>query len=69
MKRVKINRWRWYSQIGTGNAASTGIVTEFARSTKGMVVGGDREYMHIIDIPVLEFTPVFKEKVLHLSVN
>jgi len=62
MKRVKINQWRWYSQIGTGDAASTGIVTGFAWSTKGMVVGVVGEYMHIIDIPVLEITPVFQGK-------
>lgn len=62
LKRVKINQWRWYSQIGTGDAASTGIVTGFAWSTKGMVVGIVGEYMHIIDIPVLEITPVFQGK-------
>lgn len=62
LKRVKINKWRWYSQIGTGDAASTGIVTGFAWSTKGMVVGVVGEYMHIIDIPVLEITPVFQGK-------
>ncbi len=62
LKRVKINQWRWYSQIGTGDAASTGIVTGFAWSTKGMVVGVVGEYMHIIDIPVLEITPVFQGK-------
>ncbi|MCU4759482.1 DUF2953 domain-containing protein [Bacillus cereus] len=62
LKRVKINKWRWYSQIGTGDAASTGIVTGFAWSTKGMVVGIVGEYMHIIDIPVLEITPVFQGK-------
>ncbi|KLA27078.1 hypothetical protein B4080_3150 [Bacillus cereus] len=62
MKRVKINQWKWYSQIGTGDAASTGIVTGFAWSTKGMVVGVVGEYMHIIDIPVLEITPVFQGK-------
>lgn len=59
---MKINQWRWYSQIGTGDAASTGIVTGFAWSTKGMVVGVVGEYMHIIDIPVLKITPVFQGK-------
>ncbi|MBJ8031876.1 DUF2953 domain-containing protein [Bacillus cereus group sp. N21] len=38
LKRVKINQWRWYSQIGTGDAASTGIVTGFAWSAKGVPV-------------------------------
>ncbi len=51
LKKVKINQWRWHSQIGTGDAASTGIITGFAWSIKGMVVGIAGEYMHIIDIP------------------
>ncbi|PFW86898.1 Yvgn And cofactor Nadph [Bacillus pseudomycoides] len=62
LKKVKINHWRWHSQIGTGDAASTGIVTGFAWSTKGMVVGVVGEYMHIIDIPELKITPVFQGK-------
>lgn len=62
LKKVKINQWRWHSQIGTGDAASTGIITGFAWSVKGMVVGVVGEYMHIIDIPELEITPVFQGK-------
>ncbi|MGY2613247.1 DUF2953 domain-containing protein [Bacillus pretiosus] len=62
LKKVKINQWRWHSQIGTGDAASTGIITGFAWSIKGMVVGIVGEYMHIIDIPELEITPVFQGK-------
>ncbi|KMP74383.1 DUF2953 domain-containing protein (plasmid) [Bacillus wiedmannii] len=62
LKKVKINQWRWHSQIGAGDAASTGIVTGFAWSTKGMVVGVVGEYMHISDIPELEITPVFQGK-------
>ncbi|QIW19348.1 DUF2953 domain-containing protein [Bacillus thuringiensis] len=62
LKKVKINQWRWHSQIGTGDAASTGIITGFAWSIKGMVVGIAGEYMHIIDIPELEITPVFQGK-------
>lgn len=62
LKKVKINQWRWHSQIGTGDAASTGIITGFAWSIKGLVVGVAGEYMHIIDIPELEITPVFQGK-------
>lgn len=62
LKKVKINQWRWHSQIGTGDAASTGIITGFAWSIKGMVVGVAGEYMHIINIPELEITPVFQGK-------
>lgn len=59
---MKINKWRWHSQIGTGDAASTGIVTGYAWSTKGMAAGVIGQYMHIIGIPEFEITPVFQGK-------
>lgn len=62
LKKVKIKGWRWHSQIGTGDAASTGIVTGYAWSTKGMAAGIIGQYMHIIDIPEFEITPVFQGK-------
>ncbi|TKI81751.1 DUF2953 domain-containing protein [Bacillus mycoides] len=62
LKKVKINQWRRHSQIGTGDAASTGIITGFAWSIKGLVVGAAGDYMHIIDIPGLEITPEFQGK-------
>lgn len=62
LKRVKINGWKWHSQIGTGDAASTGIVTGYAWGTKGMAAGVVGQYMHIVDIPEFEITPVFQGK-------
>ncbi|MEH7458302.1 DUF2953 domain-containing protein [Bacillus sp. JJ1127] len=62
LKKVKINSWKWYSQIGTGDAASTGIVTGYAWGTKGMAAGIVGQYMHIVDIPKFEITPVFQGK-------
>ncbi len=34
LKRVKINGWKWHTQIGAGDAASTGIVTGYAWGDK-----------------------------------
>ncbi len=62
LKRVKINGWRWHTQIGAGDAASTGIVTGYAWGTKGMAAGVVRTYMHIVDVPEFEITPVFQGK-------
>ncbi|AWC30132.1 DUF2953 domain-containing protein [Bacillus cytotoxicus] len=61
-KKVKINGWKWHSQIGAGDAASTGIVTGYAWGTKGMIAGVIGQYMHIVDIPDFEITPVFQGK-------
>lgn len=62
LKRVKINSWKWHSQIGAGDAASTGIVTGYAWGTKGMAAGVVGQYMHIVDVPEFEITPVFQGK-------
>ncbi|MBJ8028413.1 DUF2953 domain-containing protein [Bacillus cereus group sp. N21] len=62
LKKVKINSWKWHSQIGTGDAASTGIVTGYAWGTKGMAAGILGQYTHVIDIPDFEITPVFQGK-------
>ncbi|MCT6914458.1 MAG: DUF2953 domain-containing protein [Bacillus wiedmannii] len=62
LKRVKINGWKWHTQIGAGDAASTGIVTGYAWGTKGMAAGVVGQYMHIVDVPEFEITPVFQGK-------
>ncbi|MEM5608704.1 DUF2953 domain-containing protein [Bacillus toyonensis] len=62
LKRVKINGWKWHTQIGAGDAASTGIVTGYAWGTKGMVAGVIGQYMHIVDVPEFEIIPVFQGK-------
>lgn len=41
---------------------STGIVTGYAWGTKGMVAGVVGQYMHIVDVPEFEITPVFQGK-------
>ncbi|MGG2095103.1 DUF2953 domain-containing protein [Bacillus sp. S13(2024)] len=62
LQKVKIKNWRWRSQIGTGDAASTGIVTGYVWSVKGMIVGITGHYMDIIGAPQLEVTPIFQGK-------
>ena len=66
---MKINGWRWHTQIGAGDAASTGIVTGYAWVTKGMAAGVVGQYMHIVDVPEFEITPVFQGKDLHQDVS
>lgn len=62
LKKVKINQFRWHSQIGTGDAASAGIVTGYAWSAKGIIIGLISQYTDIIQAPKLEITPVFQGK-------
>ncbi|ENQ3105579.1 Protein of unknown function [Bacillus sp. 491mf] len=62
LQKVKINNWRWYSQIGTGDAASTGVITGYVWSAKGIIVGVAGQYVEIIGAPQLEITPIFQGK-------
>lgn len=62
LQKVKIKNWRWYSQIGTGDAASTGVITGYAWSVKGIIVGVAGQYAEIIGAPQLEITPIFQGK-------
>ncbi|MGF9963504.1 DUF2953 domain-containing protein [Bacillus rhizoplanae] len=62
LQKVKIKNWRWRSQIGTGDAASTGVVIGYVWSVKGMIVGTTGHYMDIIGAPQLEITPIFQGK-------
>lgn len=64
LKKVKINQFRWHSQIGTGDAASAGIVTGYAWSAKGIIVGLIGQYTDMTQAPKLEITPVFQGKTI-----
>ena len=48
---------------------STGIVTRICMGTKGMVAGVVGQYMHIVDVPEFEITPVFQGKDLRQDVS
>ncbi|PGZ96602.1 Yvgn And cofactor Nadph [Bacillus pseudomycoides] len=62
LQKVKIKNWRWRSQVGTGDAASTGVITGYVWSVKGMIVGMTGHYMDIIGAPQLEVAPIFQGK-------
>lgn len=62
LQKVKIKNWRWRSQVGTGDAASTGVITGYVWSVKGMIVGMTGHYMDIIGAPQLEVSPIFQGK-------
>lgn len=62
LQKVKINQLRWHSQIGTGDAASTGIVTGYAWLVKGIIIGVISQYTDLVHEPKLEITSVFQGK-------
>ncbi|KEK18905.1 Yvgn And cofactor Nadph [Bacillus manliponensis] len=62
LQKVKINQFRWHSQIGTGDAASTGIVTGYVWSVKGIIIGLLGQYTELVHEPKLEITPIFQGK-------
>jgi hypothetical protein len=64
LRRVKIKKWTWTSQLGTEDAAATGVLTGFAWSLKGMVVGLATRYMKLKTEPELQIHPVFQGNIM-----
>ena len=60
---MKINGWKWHTQI----EQAMQLVLELSLDMHGdkRYVGVVGQYMHIVDIPEFEITPVFQGKDLH----
>lgn len=60
LKRMNINEFQWKSEIGTSDAALTGVLTGLLWSMKGTVIGIFSYYMNLREHPKLEITPNFQ---------
>ncbi|WP_449537253.1 DUF2953 domain-containing protein [Ferdinandcohnia sp. Marseille-Q9671] len=63
LKKVTITKFEWHSQIGTGDAAQTGIVTGVGWSIKGTIVGVISHYLNLKVHPDYSITPYFQHTV------
>ncbi len=59
LKKVKVKKFEWHSQVGIGDAAQTGILTGLAWSIKSGVVGLISSYMYLSTTPILTIDPAF----------
>lgn len=60
---VSIIQWKWYSTVGIGDAAHTGMLTGVIWSIKGTIVGMLSHTMRLKVHPEMEVTPNFQQKV------
>lgn len=63
LKKVRITKLEWKSALGTGNAATTGIVGGTGWIFKGTVLGVISNYFSLKVKPQLEITPIFNRKI------
>lgn len=59
LKKVKVKKLEWHSQLGIGDAAHTGLLTGAAWAIKGSVIGIISQYMKLLITPVVTITPEF----------
>nr|WP_247739331.1 DUF2953 domain-containing protein [Bacillus sp. 165] len=64
LRKVKIKQWQWDSQLGTEDAAATGVLIGFAWSLKGAAVGIVTRYMKLKAQPQLQIQPVFQGNIM-----
>lgn len=69
LKKVRITQLVWKSAIGTGNAATTGIISGVGWSFKGTVIGMLSYYFSLKVQPQLEIRPIFNRKISNTYVK
>ncbi|WP_273122824.1 DUF2953 domain-containing protein [Bacillus weihaiensis] len=61
LKKIKIKKFEWHSQIGIGDAAHTGLITGVAWTIKGATLGLVSDYMKLQTTPTITITPEFNQ--------
>lgn len=69
LKKVRITQLVWKSAIGTGDAATTGIISGVGWSFKGTVIGMLSYYFSLKVQPQLEIRPIFNRKISNTYVK
>lgn len=67
LKRMKVSNLEWKSHLGISDAAWTGVLAGMAWTVKGGVVGVIRNYMQVLEKPIVEIVPNFQATVSHTN--
>jgi energy-coupling factor transporter transmembrane protein EcfT len=59
LKKMKVKKFEWHSQLGIGDAAHTGLLAGAAWAIKGSVIGIISHYMKLLTTPEVTITPEF----------
>lgn len=62
LKGVRLDQLEWYSKIGTGDAAQTGVLTGVGWGVKSSLIGLVSAYVTLRSIPRIHVQPLFQEK-------
>lgn len=63
LKRIDITKFEWKTNIGTSDAALTGVLTGVLWSIKGIVLGIASHYMNLSTKPHIEIVPNFQSAI------
>ncbi len=63
LKKVKVDKFRWDTRVGTGDAAETGIICGLIWGVKGSVAGMISNYMSLKSMPRIHVSPSFNRKI------
>ena len=64
LKKVRVTKLEWYTAVGTGDAALTGMLTGAIWTVKGSIIGLISHYfLHSKSVPVMSVQPYFQMKV------
>jgi hypothetical protein len=66
-KKVSIKKFEWYSVVGIGDAAHTGMITGALWSIKGGIIGLLSKYLRFQVMPNLMVTPDFNRMISQTS--
>lgn len=66
-RHVTITKWEWKTNIGTRDAASTGLLVGLGWSLKYAIIGAARRYMNMKTTPVIAIVPVYDRAVSETS--
>lgn len=67
LKKVEVLRFEWNTKIGTGDAASTGVICGACWSAKGGLLGLISTFFNLKQIPVIAITPEFQGKTIQTA--
>ncbi|WP_169713534.1 DUF2953 domain-containing protein [Paludifilum halophilum] len=69
LSRIVCERFTWYTEIGTGDAAETGVVTGLVWGIKSSFIGVAGSHIRWDRSPDIDVEPRFNEKLLHTDLD
>lgn len=62
-KKTLVKQFEWYSQVGAGDAAHTGMVTGAIWAVKGSIIGIIGQYFRVLEMPKVMVVPDFNRAI------